>query len=197
MKYLYIKILTLILFKLTFQLDTIIENQSIYQAKCLIHNQKFMFEYLVSFGAKNKLSTYPLKGFDNFNQIKWLLIRSFNNTFYIKSLTNNYFICSSEYEFANGILFSKNSRQIVKMVELSSVINDDRFCKWIFKKHEQDEQNIYMIWNDYFNKPLFASYFTMSSNIISARHVFLWYKQPDSKQFNWFVDCNKGQFLVS
>jgi hypothetical protein len=189
--------LFLLSFKLTSQLDSIFDNKTVNQVECLIHSQQFKFEYLLPIISKRQLSTYPLENFYDFDQIRWVLYRTVNNSFYIKSSMKDYFFCASQNEFADGIMFSKYSRQKVKMIELNQFINDARLCKWIFKKHESNHPNTYTIWNEYFNKPFFASYFAMNIHYFSMRHVFLWHQKPDSNQFYWIIDCTTGHFLTS
>jgi hypothetical protein len=194
----YINFIYLVLFKVTSQLDTVYNNKTIHSIECLIHNEQYAFEYLESFPKSDttQLNTYPLNLIKNFNQIKWVLIRDDDdhrsiNSFYLKSWTRDEFLCATttiEYAW-------KKRRRLIKLIKMT---RDNHFaCKWNLNKVNMNKNdNKYTIWSDYFNEPMYASVFVKIFDI-HTRFVFLWSKKPNSKQFNWFIDCNKGIFLTS
>ena len=188
-----------IFLKCSLQLDTVFTNKSVKFIECLIHNEQYSYEYLVNLpnivDTMTQLNTYPLSLINNFNRIKWLLIRTgynSSNLFYLKSMTRNEFLCASTDEH----VWKKKKRRKIKLVHLDSMIKNDFTCKWSFKKVNKQTTNKYTIWNNYFNESMYASFFVHRFDIYS-RYVYLWNEKPDSKQFNWFIDCNKGVFLAS
>lgn len=184
--------------KVSLELDTVYNNKSIEFVECLIHNDKYGFEYLISDTLSAQVHTYPLKLIKNYDQIKWLLIRAdsdSNDLFYLKSLSSiNGFLCATVNKYA-----WKKKRRLINLVGLDYLINqDDTLCKWSIRKVNSSTKsdNKYTIWSNYFNESMYASMFAKRFDI-HTRYVFLWNDKPDSKQFNWFIDCNKGLFLAS
>ena len=44
-------------------------------------------------------------------------------------------------------------------------------------------------WNVEYNEPLYAASMIFSSSKSQNRHIFTWHSRPDSKQFDWNLNC--------
>lgn len=111
-----------------------------------------------------------------------------NLTFTVKNLEYG------EYLYATSLHSSFfNSRRKV-FTWLYTTELDDSF-RWRIKPLP-DNRYKYELWNVKFDEPLYAaSYFFRYDNL--RRNVFTWNKkQPDSKQFNWFVKCRNDRLLT-
>jgi len=118
----------------------------------------------------------------NHNKGVWIFepVNGMNQTFYIRNQEYN------EYLYATSLYSSFFTSRRKVFTWLYSVEPDDSF-QWRLKPLET--ANKYELWNVKFDEPLYAaSYFFRYDNL--RMNVFTWNKkQPDSKQFNWFVKC--------
>jgi hypothetical protein len=198
-------ILLLLNVKFSFQLN----NDNNNQIECMIHNEKYQFEYLyqsddVEELIKSSIYTYSLGSVDNFDHIKWNLItidRRFN-LFYLRSHKLNQYMCST----------SKRVNLFGRMMHNRVDLTDDKSCEWRLEKVESEFNNrTYKIWNmKYENELIYASthFFKldrnkrgvyMVSNINEISYATNDYNsnRDETNQFNWNFDCFMGQFLIS
>ncbi len=169
--------------------------------ECLIHNQKYLYEYLYASDdfssahiVKNtyhNVFTISVGAVDDFGRLKWTIAPSFksNATLTIKSSQNEYLCSSESYQdmFRNRRkLFLKKRNNAIKMI--------GPHCHWRFE--QIGNKSLYVIWNDWHNEPLYSPSFIYKHDS-SKRNVFLWKNKPSSSgQFRWLVDCRKGDFLL-
>ena len=171
---------------------------------CLIHNQKYSFEYLFasdkifSKNQKNYYNVYtnPIGLVNDYDRLKWTIAKvdKTNATVTIKS-TNNEYLCSSDsykdiYRYRRKLyLHRMNSNH--KESDIHEILGKN--CQW---RLERLEEQTYIIWNDLFNEPLYAPTFFYKHDLIN-RNVYLWKNKPSSSgQFKWLIDCIKGRFLL-
>ena len=96
---------------------------------------------------------------------------------------------------------------VLKSVEVSKESLDyynDTSCQWKFKrstnaaisvKREISSNSIFTIWNLFYNEPLYAASLFYKHHELK-RSVYLWHRQPDSKQFYWQIVCTNGEFSI-
>ena len=170
---------------------------------CLIHNQKYSFEYLYASdkvftdiikiqNPHRNIFTNPIGMVDDFNRLKWTItqVNQSNVTVTIKS-NNNEYLCSSDlhqdilHQRRRVYLKTMGKNRYIKMITPN--------CQW---RLQQVGVQSYIIWNDWFNEPLYAPSFFYKHDLIK-RNVYLWKHKPSSsKQFIWSIDCSKGKFLL-
>jgi hypothetical protein len=189
------------------QLENI--NININQIECMIHSEKYQFEYLYQSDdaeelIKSSIYVYSVENVANFEHIKWNLIsidRSLN-VFYLRSHKLNQYMCSTSKRVN---LFG---RMMENRLEISN--NDDKSCEWRLEKLFNELNNrTYKIWNvKYESELLYTSthFFKLDKN---KRGVYLMSNKnetnhendkndnsAESKRFNWNIDCFMGQFLM-
>ena len=176
------------------------------QLVCTIQNTKYPNEYLYSsvneydmyidYETKSvfkhkKLLTNNINFIKNSKQLIWIFkkVEWLNSTFYIQNIMSNYkyeHICASHVHIDQ---FNYRRRVNLNLINKHSLITNEK-CMWKFIPSTDGSKNVYNIWNVYYDEPLYAAnhfYKTAKSN---SRTVFLWHKIPDSKQFDWEVDCD-------
>ena len=175
------------------------------QIECMIHNEKYQFEYLYQSAdieelIKSSIYTYPLGSVDNFDHIKWnlVLIDRKLNVFQLRSHKLDQFMCST----------SKRVNLFGRMMDNRMEVTGDKACQWRLEKVANHFNNrTYKIWNmKYENELVYASnhFFKLDKN---KRGVYLMSDatnnefdvinyQNENSQFNWNIDCFMGQFLL-
>ena len=179
---------------------------------CLIQNTEYKDEYLYSCfkldaadDFKRKVYTNPIETayMRTFTQLKWKFEPVFfggddnkqdennnNQTLYYyisNSQYNNEYLCSSSNHFDR---FSY--RRKVNLNKLTDTNKTDKRCMWRLDEQSHGDhlhQNKYMIWNAYYNEPIYAAMDLLSEAKSNRRNVYTWYKSPDSKQFIWNLIC--------
>lgn len=166
---------------------------------CQINNCKYSNEYLFSsyydgfdrqdgFDHK-KVYTSQLTSIPDYRQSVWRLdkVKWLNNTFYLTNIYHeNYRLCAT-HRFLDGF----NYRRIVYLVKLNreSMVTNLK-CVWEFDDRiDSTKEGKYMIWNRYYGEPLYAASFLFKSISSNKRNVYTWFKNPDSDQFEWKLNC--------
>jgi hypothetical protein len=176
-------------------------NENKFGNECLIHNKQYSHEYLYTSDDKNidqlykrNVYTYPLDKINDFEKIRWNIIKigNSNERFLIKSNLYNEFLCASD---KYNDLF--DMRLVIKRLKMDIrlFLNSSR-CEWKIKeiKNKLSNQSVYTIWNLEYNRPLYAASFLFNREI-NKRNIFLWYKsKTDSEKFKWFIDCRRGNY---
>ena len=204
-------------------LNQSIEADNFSMQKCQIHNKAYPFEYLFVYRTydvyynrqKRRIFTIPLNLINNFDIIQFKFIQISNNTYYIRNERFNEYVCASENQFFNpsinkinryGLIndyADSNKRRMIFSVKPSKI---DESCEWKLEKIKPfaefilfgkkiKQKESYRLWNVHYKKPLYAiSTYVNGPNL--KRAVALWYKKPDSEQFEWYIDCKSGEFLL-
>jgi hypothetical protein len=160
---------------------------------CLIKNLKYQGEYLYStFDVdemrhrrvySNKLDSNLMQHSD---QLLWILKPAswLNDTFYITNYFYNEHLCAHHTH-----LEKFNYRRYVYLVKMNkeSLFTNQK-CLWKLKLLQQ-LNNSYTIWNLNYKEPLYAASFMLKTAKTDRRNLFLWHKKPDSRQFNWNLEC--------
>jgi hypothetical protein len=171
---------------------------------CVLHNIKYSNEYL--YASNNIFTTdiinyknpnhniyiVPDKSVDDFSKLKWTIKQTdqTNGTITIRSNKDEYLCASNLYHD----LFHQRRRVYLKANsnKKSIIDNVNRNCEW---RLEQSIGQIYIVWNEFYNEPLYAPSFFYKYNSIK-RYVYLWKKKPStstsSEEFKWFIDCSKS-----
>ena len=169
--------------------------------ECLIHNQKYSYEYLYASDDINSgmnkqpyhnVYTYSVGAVDDFDRIKWTISQTFksNATVTIKSNQDEY-LCSSE---TYQDIFRHRRKLYLKSVKNKALKMISPNCHW--RLEQIGNKTLYVIWNDWHNEPLYAPTFFYKQDT-TKRNVFLWRNSPSSSgQYKWFIDCSKGDFLL-
>ena len=163
------------------------------QRTCLIRSFKYSNEYLYASNniftgeilqiqnPSHNIYTIPLESVDIFGKLKWIIQKS-NQTFTIKSNKDEY-LCSSNLHHD---VFRKRRRIYLKGNNKNNYKVSQK-CKW---RLEQINDLSFIVWNDYFNEPLYSPSFFYKYNSIK-RYVYLWKnKVKSSSEFRWFIDCD-------
>ena len=181
---------------------------------CMIENHQYQSEYLyhklsnqnhdsnIGLVSKDILlgdSTTTLGASTSSNvgpKLIWKFIQvnpPLNRLFYIRSARYNEFLCSSNDHVT--ILELRRKVNIFRMNKLSIMIN--KKCMWrIETVQKRNKTNLYYIWNEAHNEPLYAS-----SNIglmigdSTRRSVYTWRNKPNSEQFIWNISCHNQNIL--
>ena len=173
-------------------------------SNCLIHNQEFKYEYLYTSNDldiehifKKNIYTRLLSKVDDFNKIRWSLIKSSNESFeyFIKSSYYNEVLCAS-----NRFSYIFSVRRYVKREYIKNYKEIPKNCRWIIKKDLTSKKfdDVYTISNVYYrNEHLYVASFFFKKTFYSRR-IFLWNiktQNISSNKFRWQIDCNNGHFL--
>ncbi len=166
---------------------------------CQINNCKYSNEYLFSsyielfipdgYFDQKKVYTSQLNLISDYRQSVWRLnkVKWLNNTFYITSIYHeNYLLCAS-HKYLDGFI----SRRLVYLHKLNkeSMLTNLK-CVWEFDdKIDSNQEGKYLIWNRYYGEPLYAASFLFKTISSNKRNVYTWYKNPDSDQFVWKLNC--------
>jgi hypothetical protein len=175
---------------------------------CLIQNIEYRDEYLYSCfkldaadDFKRKVYTNPIETayMRSFTQLKWKFepvveddysqLKDKNQTYYFISNSHykDEYLCSSSNHFDQ---FSYRRKVNLKKMMIDTSKNDKK-CMWRLEEQSQSDshQNRYIIWNVYYNEPIYAAMDLLSEAKSNRRNVYTWYKNPDSKQFVWNLIC--------
>ena len=105
--------------------------------ECLIHNKEYKYEYLFSsaYLYKRNVYTYPLKHLNDFNQIRWKLVKTpidDDNVVYLTRNVNSqeYYLCASK-QFADSCCQKK--RRLLELIKFNSSFGIEQLgesCKW-------------------------------------------------------------------
>jgi hypothetical protein len=167
---------------------------------CLIHNQKYSYEYLYASDdvsssrtkeetSNHNIYTHQLGSVDDFDRLKWTITQAFgksNSTVTIKSNQNEYLCASGSYQD----IFRQRRKLFLKR-NVNEFLNAN--CQW--RLEQIGDKTLYVIWNDWHNEPLYAPSYLYRHDF-KKRNVYLWKKRPSSSgQFKWFIDCRRGDFL--
>ncbi len=161
---------------------------------CQINNCKYSNEYLYSsyneFNFQDgydqkKVFTNVLTLIPDYRQSVWRLekVKWLNNTFYITNIFHqDYRLCASQ-KYLDGFYY----RRIVYLnkPKKESVVTNLK-CVWEFDSNKEGK---YLIWNRYYGEALYAASFLFKSISSNKRSVYTWYKNPDSDQFFWKLNC--------
>jgi hypothetical protein len=179
----------------------IIETNELISNDCLIHNIHYKFEYLFASNDVDPAHYYERNAYTtrlnkavSFDSLRWKFIPVMNNqsdTFYIYNTKYGEYLCASN---AYKDIFKKRRKLHTFSIIDKQQLNESSECQWkMVKISESGEPNVYTIWNVLFKEPLYAaSYFLKFQS--SKRSIFLWYKSPDTDQFNWQIDCKTGEY---
>jgi hypothetical protein len=167
---------------------------------CLIHNHYHQYDYLYSSPASSGVSLKPIGRVDHFENMAWRIEPANKNkhTFYI--IQNSKYLCSSgvkTYKLMD--LFAK--RFELEKFRFGSHESVPLKCEWRFEKLIKQADiylDEYTILNQRYNEALFAGSILSSMNLFKTG-VFL---KPLSghfklNRFKWYVDCEKGAFLIA
>ena len=163
---------------------------------CVIKNYLYKDDFLYvcnekeyDNGYRRKVYSNPvsLKYMQNSYQKRWLFIptddkKYTNDTFYIITDLYKEFLCSSK----DHLEITKHRRKLhtVNMDEIP--VGEE--CIWRLDEFKYKKEH-YLIWNLKYNEPLYAANSLFKTARTNRRNVYTWYKNPDSKQFIWFVYC--------
>jgi hypothetical protein len=190
--------------------------------KCLIHNFKHKYEYLVlvrdyqnlKYFSQNRAFAASINLVKDFTLIEWKLVpvnsSSSDQTFYMKSDFHDSYLCGSNITFESEFMktfnrFVYQQRFMVFGIKQNEYGRVKKMCQWTFKKVEapknkpellKNYKNTYEIWSTYYNKPLYAIARRLLDFSNNKRDVFLCHKKSDSNEFKWNVDCKTGEFLT-
>jgi hypothetical protein len=177
-------------------IDALNNNKS--NKNCFIHSEEHPFEYLYSTidnpneETDKNVYIYYIPEVNDYKKISWRFdfASKENKTsyFYIVSNKYNEYLCASESA-------SSNSRKIVRLSSIDDIksINSLDTCKWrlekIKSKSLSKEKSRYIIWNKYFDEPLYPS-----SPLLKTGHykknIYLWtWNVSNSNKFKWFINC--------
>jgi hypothetical protein len=168
---------------------------------CLIHNLKFIDDYLYNFKiGRDNIVTSRLNKVDDFVKVTWMFIAVKVNDVQIK--INNkpiYLIKSGKYE-DEYLCSTKKIRtgSLNRQLKKSKIKETDKFyyfnCYWSFdrvklnrKIKSFDKLVAYSIKNAFFNEPLYIEQ-------SGTKNLFLWpsNKPSTAENFKWVIDCSKG-----
>ena len=169
--------------------------------------------------TQHKVFAYPLIHLDDFDRIKWRLELiqkdQSNDTFYLINIKYNEYLCAKDAH--TDIFFMRRKLNTIRpkskyLIE-AEYINDtqqededdedyvgemtDNYddwrkkCEWKFESMDENKKN-YIIWNVFYQEPLYAASGLFKPLSNHNRNVFTWYGLPNSNQFVWQVDCNSG-----
>ena len=168
-------------------------------SNCLIHNNRFQFEYLYSSVSKRDTkSVYlmPLKDVNDFNQIRWSLIQAgkkYDNQFYLKSSLFDDYLCASS-NFDNLFL----TRRIVNRLQLINPnIIELAKCRWnINKVDSKKTNNKYLIMNHFYKESLYAVSYIFQTKT-KKREIFVTnMNYLRREKYEWIIDCQTGKYLL-
>jgi hypothetical protein len=196
----------LVVFMVSANSDHAFDISSRTSQECQLLNERYNFEYLYAASglslfsrrvytwsslSKNvfRTSEHSLTFSASDPQGVWLLEKihqvnfsSPHQLFFIKNFKYN------EYLYATRMIasFLSPRRDVFTRTATNSADLDDSY-KWSIKQLDA-EGGKYEIWNVKYNEPLYAanSFFKEDS---MRRKAYTWYKNPDSRQFNWFIKC--------
>ena len=140
---------------------------------------------------KHKLFTNVIKYQHQFRKSFWILrsVDWMENTFYISSLYyDDYHICAT-HKHADKFYYRRKIN-LVKLNKESLATNQK--CMWKFEALSNSSNTNYHIWNINYEEPLYSVSFLLKSARSKNRFVYTWHKSPDSKQFNWNLNCFKS-----
>ena len=165
---------------------------------CTIRNTKYSSEYLYSsltFGDQFKMKVFtneidpaymrsPL-------QPLWIIepINYENRTLF---LISNFYHSKDYLCATNDHLDRLGYRRFVRLDPGSTKTTD---CFWAFEKLTNKKTTTFEIWNRKYNQALFAASFFFKTAKTNRRNVYLWAGKPDSKQFDWIINCNTEDFI--
>jgi hypothetical protein len=164
----------------------------------------------------HKVYAYPLIHLDDFDRIKWrfeMVKEQANETFYLINMKYNEYLCATD---SHMDIFFMRRKLITSRYKSNYLIeaeyigpNDTNYeeyggdydiasdyewrkkCEWKFESIDEDKKN-YIIWNVYYQEPLYAASGLFKPLSNHNRNIFTWYGSPNSNQFVWQVDCNSG-----
>ena len=120
--------------------------QDIQSLECLIHNKEYKYEYLFSsaYLYKRNVYTYPLKHLNDFNQIRWKLVKTpidDDNVVYLTRNVNSqeYYLCASK-QFADSCCQKK--RRLLELIKFNSSFGIEQMgesCKWKLTDSSSDQ----------------------------------------------------------
>ena len=170
---------------------------------CLIYNQKYSNEYLF---ASNNIFTagiinvqnpnhnvysIPKESVDDFNKLKWTIeqVNRPNSTLVTLKSNKGEYLCASNLYHD---LFRHRRRIYLKgKNNKNRSMSIIRNCEWRLEQFAEKKIQTFIIWNDFYNEPLYAPSFFYKYNSIK-RYIYLWKKKPTSSaEFYWFIDCSK------
>ncbi len=124
------------------------------------------------------------------NQLRWIFepVSWLNDSYYITNVKYNQHLCASHI-YAD---FSRSTKKR-RLVELSTINRDSLITnkKCIWKPEQLNQNDQFYLWNLYYKESLYAASVIKFSKK-NDRSVFLWYKDPDSMQFVWYIYCSKA-----
>ena len=164
-------------------------------SECSIYNQEYHYEYLYASDDTQSVFTRSLGKVNNFDNIKWSFVSIENKreTYYIKtSLFDNDYLCSLS-RFDDFF----HHRRIVMRLNTAKITNSSA-CEWRIKMITNSSQT-YLIVNNLYNQPLYASSYIFQKRLLHNRNIYLWNSKMPVGSFksNWIINCHKGNYLFS
>ena len=152
---------------------------------CLIYNQKYSNEYLF---ASNNIFTagiinvqnpnhnvysIPKESVDDFNKLKWTLeqVNRPNSTLVTLKSNKGEYLCASNLYHD---LFRHRRRIYLKgKNNKNRSMSIIRNCEWRLEQFAEKKIQTFIIWNDFYNEPLYAPSFFYKYNSIK-RYIYSW-----------------------
>ena len=162
---------------------------------CLIKNIEYPDEFLysskeldISDNYKRKVFTNPANEYfmKSFDQMGWIFlpVNGTNDTFNLLNAKYYEHLCASDNHLE---IF--NYRRKVNTYRLNNDnLKKNKKCMW---KLELTSKGInrFIIRNVHFKQPLYAASDLLKTAKSKRRNVYTWYKNPDSRQFIWYIYC--------
>ena len=160
---------------------------------CLIKNIKYKDEFLYSTFDIDELKQRKVYSneinpnlMQHSDQLLWILkpVDWLKDVYYITNYYYNEHLCAHHTHLERF-----NYRRYVYLVKMNKEsIWTNQKCMWQLRKLKNNKHN-YTIWNVNYKEPLYAASFMLKTARTDRRNLFLWYKKPDSTQFNWNLEC--------
>jgi hypothetical protein len=161
-----------------------------------------------------------LNDFDRIKWRFELIKNQANDTYYLINLKYNEYLCATdshsdyffmrrkvntarpkskyfiEAEYDDKMNEKENNDEVEgeeSDYDISSLEDDEwkKKCEWKFESIDENKKN-YIIWNVFYQEPLYAASGLFKPLNNHNRNIFTWYGLPNSNQFVWRVDCNSG-----
>ena len=169
--------------------------------ECLIHNQKYSYEYLQtendhrSINPFEFINTYvsPIDQIKDFDNLKWSIkpADKINQTYHLINVNQNRLLCAT-YSIKDIVSLSLKLR--LSIVALKD--NDSsglRSCEWKFEQIKGDRLNKFKILSVRFNKALYAvssSFFFKKQNDKRNVNLGIYKKKSMSNEYDWIINCS-------
>ena len=174
---------------------------------CLIHNQKYSYEYLYAsndiftdvfrnLSPFHNVYTVHIGSVDDFSKLKWTIERvgELNDTKVTIKSNKGEYLCASHFSHD---IFRQRRRIYLKNIINNKILFNKMTsnCEWRIEKVRDSEK--FMIWNEWFMEPIYSPTFIYKRDLIH-RNVYLWKNKPSSvgSEFKWSIDCGRGSFLL-